>query len=218
MILSHKLITNNYIRSISERDIILLILIHLHIAKKINDAKLKALFKNYRKGILDRYVKNYYCSINDKWYNEERMIDVYLDIYHKIPKKDLTLEEVLPYINLLLNKNKNYCIDFIYKQIVEPIIYNIDIYRMDTINIFNSLEIEKDGEFVSITRYEDAVGLGYGYCCEEHDGDYEEYKRRNYANVVGYDYSEKLIEKAKKYLQSKKTESSYRNMNNILLQ
>ena len=212
MVLSHKLITNNYSRALDDKNIILLILIHLHIEKKINDAQLKALFKNYRKGILHRYVKTYHCSINDKWYNDEPMLEVFFDIYNDIPNKDLTVEQVLPYLNLLLNKNKNYCIDFIYKQFFEPTVIFMNIFSDSSIDFINSFKLGID-----IPTYSQTTDLGSGYCCEDHDGDYEEYKRRNYEYVVSRDLPQKLKDKAKSFLQSKKTASSYKNLNNILL-
>lgn len=211
MVLSHKLITYRA-RALESRNIILLILIHLHIDKKINDAQLKAFFKNYRKGILDRFVKTYHCSINDKWYNEEPMLEVFFDIYNDIPNKDLTIEQVLPYLNLLLNKNKNYCIDFIYKQFVEPAIIFMNIYSDNSIDFLNSFKLGID-----IPTYSQMIGLGSGYCCEDHDGDYEEYKRRNYEYVVSNNLPQRFKDKAKSFLQSKKTVSSYKNPNNILL-
>ena len=215
MVLSHKLITRDYHRVLEDRNTILLIIIHLHIEKKINDAKLKALFKNYRNGALTRHINTYYSKVNDRWYNDEPMRNIYLDIYEFMPKKDLSLEQVLPYLNLLLNRNKNYCIDFIYKQYVEPVTRNIDLFNNNTIELFNSFQLNSG--LVSLTPYHQVVGLGSGYCCEDHDGDYEDYKRRNYEYSMGREFKDKLIEKAKSFLQSKKTWGSYKNPNNILL-
>lgn len=213
MVLSHKLITNNYNWTLEERNIILLIIIHLHIDKKINDAKLKALFKNYRNKTLTRHIGTHHCTINNKWYKDEPMKNIYLDIYEDMPKKDLTIEQVLPYLNLLLNRNKNYCIDFIYKQFVEPVTKAIDYLNRNDIDIFNSFKM---GE-ISLKYYKDILGLGEGYCCEDCCGDYEDYKRMQYKYSLGLDFRDKLLDKIKSFLQSKKTASSYKNPNNILL-
>ena len=213
MVLSHKLITNFYNKSIKDRNIILLIIINLHIDKKINDAKLKALFKNYRNKTLTRFVKTHHCTINDKWYNDENMKQIYLDVYEDMPKKDLTIEQVLPYLNLLLNRNKNYCIDFIYKQYVEPITSSIYCLNDEQIDLFNSFKI---GE-ISLTPYYEMIGLGSGYCCEDCDGDYEAYKWARYESLMSAEFTKNLLDKVKSFLQGKKTASSYRNPNNILL-
>ena len=213
MVLSHKLITNNYNWTLEERNIILLIIIHLHIDKKINDAKLKALFKNYRNKTLTRRIGTHHCTINNKWYNDEPMKNIYLDIYEDMPKKDLTIEQVLPYLILLLNRNKNYCIDFIYKQFVEPVTKAIHYLNRNDIDLFNSFKM---GE-ISLKSYEDTLGLGDGYCCEDCDGDYEDYKRMQFQYSLGRDFRDKLLDKIKSFLQSKKTLGSYKNPNNILL-
>jgi hypothetical protein len=138
------------------------------------------------------------------------MKNIYLDIYDDIPRKDLTLEQVLPYINLLLNKNKNYCIDFIYKQFVEPIANSIYYsYKTDLIESFKLFKIDETSFYIE--------GLGDGYCCEDCDGSYTEYKGNKYQIEVANIIKNNLIEKAKSFLQSKKTASSYKNLNNILL-
>jgi hypothetical protein len=212
MVLSHKLITNHYNYVIEDRNIILLIIIHLHINKKINDVKLKASFKNYRNRTLNRLVNTYHCRINNKWYNDEQMKTIYLDIYEDIEKKDLTIEQVLPYINLLLNKNKNYCIDFIYKQYVEPI-SSLTYYSYgEVLEIFDSFKIKG----IELISFEDAIGLGDGYCCEDCSGDYEQYKYSNYEDLMSNDFKKKFLSKSKEFLRNKKTASSYKNPNNIL--
>jgi|GEM_PF-5481418 len=210
MVLSHNLITYDYSKIIKDKNIILLIIIHLHIEKKINYVNLKALFKNYRNGILERNVKTYHCHINDEWYYGEPMRDVYLNLYEDMPKKDLTIEQVLPYLNLLLNKNRNYCIDFIFKQYVEPIANSIYYsYRADLIESFKLFKIDETSFYIK--------DLGDGYCCEDCDGSYAEYKSNKYEIEVANIVKNNLIEKAKSFLQSKKTVSSYKNPDNILL-
>jgi hypothetical protein len=212
MVLSHKLITSDYHRVLEDRNTILLIIIHLHIDKKINDAKLKALFKNYRNGTLTRHINTYYSKVNDRWYNDEPMRNIYLDIYEFMPKKDLSLEQVLPYLNLLLNRNKNYCIDFIYKQYVEPIANSIYFIHNNQIDLIESLKLIE----IDLTSF-DADDLGDGYCCEDCDGSYAQYKSNKYELEVAKVIKNNLIEKAKSFLQSKKTWGSYKNPNNILL-
>lgn len=57
--------------------VILLVLSCLHHEKKISDAKLKGQFQALRKGTLQRKKNTYHCTINNSWYNDENITEIW---------------------------------------------------------------------------------------------------------------------------------------------
>ena len=134
MKLSTKIIGNfdgHYSRAISANAEALILTIFLHKHEKINRDKMMAMFTAIRSDKFCRQVNTYHCRINDKWYNGENMLTILKDAFSCVmfPMKtrvdfEMELAEFLKYLNLYLNKNRNYCIDFLQSEIVEPIIDN----------------------------------------------------------------------------------------------
>jgi hypothetical protein len=83
---------------------------------------------------------------------------------------EFTVEELLVYVNLMLNKNRNYCIDWLYTNIFSRLINNGHYY-------FNRLNLPI--KFESIDNFDVT-----GYCCDDCDGDYEQYKAYRYEHYV----------------------------------
>jgi len=134
--------------NLRQKNILILISL-LHANHFINNDSIKALFKKLREGKLVRNVNTYYSRINKRWYNDENICDIYDDIFKKMmnptgkeklkldrinkivtinglePRKfktSLNFEETLKYLNLFLNKNRNYCIDYLFYEYIKPAI------------------------------------------------------------------------------------------------
>lgn len=193
--------TGNY-TGIDDEVIAVLIISFLHHNKKINDDRLNAMFKSLRKGTLLRFINTYHCRINDKWYSDERMLQILCEVYYDTcPVTELTLDEFLKYLNLYLNANKNYCINWVYSKLVEPLIY----CKSDRLKSF--------GIDIEIPTYEDferkesnrGYSLGFGFCCEDCDGDYGQYKYNQYEYRLLNKIVDETKAKVKSFLLSKKT-------------
>ena len=195
--------TNN---ALSHETTILLVIISLHIQKLINDDKLKAMLKSLKAGTLLRKVNTYNCKINGKWYNDELMYLILLDVYNELCKReDISLDDLLKYLNLYLNRNKNFCIDWIYFDIIEPLIQVNDSRSLETFGV-EGLDIG-----LSFEEADRLYGLGEGYCCEDCDGCYKEYKKSRYRQYYKKDNKEKTEKLFKEYLFNQKTPSALKN-------
>jgi len=197
---------------LNREDTTILILINLHVNGLINDEKLNALFKQYRNKTLIKQVNTYHCKINNQWYSCTNTFEVYQDCYQLCNKIDFDLELCLKYFNLLLNKNRNYCIDHLYFTYIKPIIDTID-YNYD---LLNKLDVF-DNKVMSYEKFADTWEATSGYCCSDCDGCLGEYKRSRYRNYIGYDIKSKTENEVKRILNSMKTKSALKNINNPLL-
>jgi len=197
-----------------EFDTILLISF-LHHYKKINDEKLKAMFKSLREGKLLRRINTYHCKINGKWYNDESMSSILLECYHELcPKEDMTLEAFLKYLNLYYNKNKNYCIDVVYFSYIEPFIERFEQYPNK--QIIKGFGVATDVEILTFEQADDRYDLSLGFCCEDCDGDERQYKENRYQYYYYEQAKKDLKKKFKQFLLNKKNPSCYKNPNERL--
>lgn len=171
---------NNWNSYISNKAVLFLIITHLHIQNKINDARMRAMFLSLKKDTLIRRVGTYHCKINDRWYSDEGMYDILLEVYNDIcVRRDLDIEIVLTYLNKFLNANRNYCINYIYIEFIVPLFNNLDYYK--NVQLLKTFELKNFN--VNYVSYEDADrngDLSDGYCCSDCDGCYSEYKRSRY--------------------------------------
>lgn len=212
---------------LEDKDIAFIYLVFFHYNGIISDGKFKGMLKTLRpidpKALkldipLLRKVGTYHNTINDKWYNDESMIDIledtFTDLKHKIVKKEMPLEEFLKYINLLTNKNKNFCVDYFYFQIVERMlrqyVANFENYDGTGFRCLHSLNSAYDFES---KRLEWVKFKPTGYCCEDCDGDYETYKRSQFSAEIGC----KLFSSLEKHFQNAlgfyKSEDRFKNPN-----
>ncbi len=165
---------------ISNEMICLVIIVNLHLQGKINDHKRNSMIRSLRNGTLLRKVNTHHCTINNKWYNDEGIFSVLCDAYRDVCKRqDLTVREFLPYIKLYTSKNWNYSLNFIFYEFISPLLDNLNIDRnVKMLRKFNIKDLE-----TKVLTYEEADrkgGLGRGYCCEDCDGCYTQYKRSRY--------------------------------------
>ena len=115
-----------YSPNTSRKLVVFLIITHLHIQSKINDEKMKAMFKSLKNETLLRKVNTHHCKINNRWYNDEEMFTILCEVYNEVcVRKDLDIETVLKYLNKFLNGNRNYCINYIYIEFILPLFNNL---------------------------------------------------------------------------------------------
>lgn len=183
--------TNDY----NNKHNLLIIISLLHANGFINNASINALFKSLREGKLYRNINTYHSRINNQWYNYENIYEVYIDVFEsmmnpKDPKirlrlermnkmrkinglplkkytKTLTFEQILKYLNLYLNRNRNYCIDYLYNEYIKPSILKAE-YNFGPLNDMFNYDFSNLERYVSYSSYD-------GYCCEDCDGPYERF-------------------------------------------
>ena len=155
------------------------LLIFMHKYGVINDDRLIALFNNARKNPEARK-GTYKCTINDKWYHDEKFIDILYDAWIKHPnypgsRGEIEMEELINYVNRFINKPRNYCIDWIRSHYLESVVDNIRKWNInELVKITDSFGI-KSSVYVSEYFFEPS-----GHCCEDCDGPWEDYKASRY--------------------------------------
>lgn len=201
----------------------------LHANHLINNDSLKTQFKRLKEGKLYRRVNTYYSKINDRWYNDESIFEVYTDILDsmqnpKSPKVRLKLErlnklrkinglqpivfkthlnfeEILKYLNKYLNKNRNYCIDHLFHEFIKPIAKRYEYNSIAVKNMF-------DFDFYSIEQSYKHNYYDYDdYCCEYCCGEYNDWldskhERRDYE--IKIKMLESISEKVTEFLNTKR--------------
>jgi hypothetical protein len=214
--INYSIVRNEYL--------VMLVFIQLHLESKINRDRLKAFFKQYNN--VDqtnpyptysflRKINTYHCTINNKWYSNELMFSVWMDCYSELcTKQDFEIETLIKYLSTYLNKPRNYCIDFIYFNYIQPIIRGYENWR--GFELLNSLNLY-DNTFMSYEKFKDTWQATSGYCCSDCDGCLSQYKQNRYQAYIGYDLRDKSEKKAKEILNSLKTESALKNKENRLI-
>ena len=204
---------SNY-TDISNEDVAILAIFHLHDQKIINEDRFKSYCKQYNNRTLIRKINTYHCKIIDKWYSNDSTFTAILDSYNeKCSAVDFSVEKMLYYLNRLFNKNKNFCIDHLYFNYINPVLWRFSEY--DGNELFKSFEFS-----TSYKTYEEMDRGGYlstGYCCTDCDGCLGQYKRNRYKYLLGYDYQSKLMKEIKTKLNEYKTKSGKRNPKNKLV-
>jgi hypothetical protein len=197
LILEYRHIYSNHTRfGPSENNkTLLLIILFLYHNGKINKARFLALSKQIKENKMDRRVNTFHCTINDKWYNDESILNIYLDVFYSYKQiGDIEFNDALPILQLHTGKNKNYTIDWFFYEFIEPIIehyessahyYSVDETGVNTslrmMNTFGILFTKSNMKSIDDWKYYNG---GSGYCCEEHDGDYDEYCASQYVSYV----------------------------------
>lgn len=165
----------------------------LHKHGIINDAKLRGIFKSLRdrksKNDTSWYVNTYHSNINDKWYGDMFMSDILKSILDA-QMNSLELNEFIKYVNIYLNKAHNYCVYFIFFNYVKESINRNRSYRGD----YDSVNKYFNTNFVITKKEEYSCNYSFSYCCEDCDGDYDDYMDNQYEHYV-LDNVEEEIEK-----------------------
>lgn len=204
----------NYNMVFDHQHVIFLIIVQMHLNGLINDKKLAAMFRGLNDGTLMKRRNVYHCKINDSWHNDEGMYTILFDVYDdlimhgKLVPKDIPMEVFIGYVQRLLNKPKNFCIDHIISEYVLPLIKMVERDIRHNHNSIKQIqafgdEILMELNFPTYERFEPS-----GYCCEDCDGDYREYKSRYYEYEVSRHWS-KDVRKLFKTLFNKYRDKSY---------
>lgn len=193
----YKFIDNSYLSSNNK---LFFYVSLLHANKLINDDSLNALFGQLRNDKLSRQIKTFHSKINNQWYDCEHTTNIYFDILESkldhrymskeellklkrvnklrkidnLPEKQtktfLTLDETLKYLNKYLNKNKNFCIDHLFYDIIKNILEKHTIeYNVQTMSFLLDMDVK-----ILVNRYEDNSSE-YDYCCEYCCGEYDDW-------------------------------------------
>lgn len=189
----------------------------LHINGFINNQSLHALFKSLKENKLNRQINTFHSKINNKWYNDEHILEIYEDILetsiseHKnslkirrlnklnslngLPKinykTELNFEETLKYLNKYLNKNRNYCIDYLFYEFIRPAISRYRYYQyLNRMFDYNFEKFKRDTS-------------DYEYCCDYCCGPYDQWYE--YREDSSYDGIEnRICEEISKFLNTKR--------------
>lgn len=175
-----------------------LILSLLHINGIINNDSINALFNSLRLGKLYRYVNTFYFKGTDTWYNDENILEIYTQIFQdkmtprskneilrlnrlnklrtisgvgiKTYKTELSFDETLKYLNLYLNKNRNFCIDYLFHNFIKPSVVHYNYNKKPLSELFDydfsNLEINH-----SYSSYYDDDDYDYYY-----DDDFDSFR------------------------------------------
>jgi len=206
----------NRYSGLEREQILFTLIVQLHINGKINEQSLSALFNNLKQGKLDRRVNTYHCTYNDKWYNDESMLEILIDVISELNVLDIPMQKMIYYVNRYLNKPRNYCIDYIIGNFILPFINqsaNSQHYggyecTLSKLRLFN-LTLP---DICGYDNYEPS-----GYCCEDCDGDYEDYKNWRYKYYVLDQAITDIKSVFKTYFDNLRDESYYRNPNPVNL-
>lgn len=209
-----------------DKDRAFLYLVFLHYNGIISDDKFKGMLKNLRPidskaDVLDipllRRVGTYHNTINDVWYNDESMVNILrmtVDGFKvSMSKIDMPLVDFLSYINLLINKNKNFCVDYFYYQIVEPLVRHYVDNFMNYYGCGYTYLLSMCSGYDFKGKASEWDRYSFGYCCEDCDGDYEDAKRSSFEANVLYGLYEELEKHYQNILGEYKTADRFKNTN-----
>lgn len=198
----------------------------MHYHGRITDAKMFAMFKGLRlnfKGSpmawgygmpdyfpnykpknvkpLLRKVNTFHNSINDSWYNDEGMYTILQECFFEVAMKPehkvMDEKTFMGYVNKFLCKGKKECYEFVQREIIEPLLRMLDTnYSFDTgVNLLQEIGVLDNVHYPSYRDYEVLF-----YCCEDCDGDFEQYKQSQYMEYVVKRVKEEIKQKlTKKY-------------------
>lgn len=120
---------------------IIIVLTALYEKNIITLAKLKGQLSSLRKGTLMTHKNTYRCSINNTWYSDEGVREVFKDLFEEFKVDKVSIIKLLEVTNLYLNKNYNYCMDYLVSNIY-PKLLNTFCYSESNFDIFVDTQIE----------------------------------------------------------------------------
>lgn len=138
----------------------------LHKYKIISDEKLKGVYSVIRKDKFLRNIHTYKCDITGRWYNDEPIAEVVLHLVteYNLEDKYMDIQDFLWYLNLFLNKNKNYCINYIYLEYFKPKLKDLSEWNINQVQqLINSLVTPN----IFIKEYSRPINYYYDWddCC-----------------------------------------------------
>ena len=153
----------------------LLVFAFLHKKKIISDDKLKGMMSTLRKGTFIRKVNTYHSDINDRWYDHESTAQLIYDLIKEeyLEREEISLLDFIYYINLLHNKNHNWCINYYYLKYVLPTL--TQLRNWNAYSIIPIVDAMKGGFHINeFTRRSSDYYCCCGCCCGFYSYSYEE--------------------------------------------
>ena len=207
---------------VSDESKLFILLVVFHRNKLISDHSLKDLLGNLKAGKLNRRVGTFHCKLNNVWYNDESILNIYIDVLSNVRgETDIPMKDFLQYVNRYLNKPRNYCIDFIIGNYIIPFVnsyamnhYNCSDYERDEVirfmRLFNISSTLTTENYVSYDKFQTT-----GYCCYDCDGSYKQYKRSQYNTYIWDNVRKDIKAEFKKYFDGIRDESYLKNPNPV---
>jgi len=158
---------------------VLMLCILYHNGKISRESFIAKMQQYFEKNMLSRKIGTYYSVVLDEWFNDVTMDEILIQEAHETcVEKDISIENYLKYLNLGLNRCKNWCVNFI-ATIVNDVMYSFyENERFKFIKDCNFTGIDID--YLSYEDAEAKYDLSNGYCCKDCDGCLGAYKRSRY--------------------------------------
>ncbi len=135
----------------------LLILSELYNRKIITLDKLKGQLKSLKKGDLLKHKGTYHCTINNQWYSDEPAKNVFKDLFITYKLDTINISTLINTIQLYLNKNYNYCIDYMVSNIYPKLLNTFS---------YSYLDIDYLSQFIDTNLIHFPKIKHKGYCSE----------------------------------------------------
>ncbi len=115
--------------------------------------------------------KPYHCKINNKWYIDISMCVILENICEYSIVFEIDFEILIKHVNNLISKKRNYCIDYIFNNIMKPV---LSTYRYThDINVLTIFDLKISLKTVDVVNTSE-------YCCEDCSGDFTLYKENQF--------------------------------------
>lgn len=206
----------------NDNDVLFFIIVSLHYNGHIGIEKYSGMMKGLRDNTLNKKRNVYHCKINDKWYNDESMVEILSDVYDGFDKKDdVPMLDFIKYVSSLINKNRNYAVNHIYLTYIQKIVdaYQPNTYWSSTnydriIDLLNDFGFDLNSNVVRRENFEFQVS---GYCCSDCDGKYEDYVNNRFEHYVVEQNIADMKTKIFQVLDSYRTKDYLRNPDRLIL-
>lgn len=154
----------------------------LYKSEKINRKKFIAMYRMADDAeALTKIRPHYNCKVNNTWYNDERLVNIYKQVCEDLlySTDTLTHEDLLDLMTITFNKKRNWLKDWLREQVFIPVGEYFILYGMEQ-SLYDLLGTKG----IRATSLQHHVPFcDSWWCCEDCDGPYENYKR--------YDWEEK---------------------------
>jgi hypothetical protein len=137
-----------------------------------------------------RKIGTYKSKVLNEWFQDLQMVNILILEAETCTEQNLTFEQYFTYLNLGMNRGRNFLVDFLVFSIFEPMLNRLGSY--DTDKVFNFINASKVIEIEPMTyEYADShYDLSSGWCCDDCDGCESSYKRSKYEHYYKTDENE----------------------------
>lgn len=111
----------------SRKDYIIICLIYLYHANKINRSSLLSQYNNIINGKSNMKRNTYHSKVNGIWYNDMGIDDIYNHILDTTIPLDfeISFDDMVNHLNLITGKRKNMCVILIMDTFIKPLMINL---------------------------------------------------------------------------------------------